>query len=72
MNREFELFRVAIQNAARAAFKNLLEVHRDEEFYAFALYTDDNLTGITAAAIVSKGIKKQSTSIKRRLMKSEQ
>ena len=59
MNREFDLLRVAIQNATRVTFKNLLETHQDEQFYVFALYTDDSLTSIYAAANSEEGYQKQ-------------
>jgi hypothetical protein len=59
MNRELDLLQVAIQDASRAAFKNCLEAHPSEQFYAFALYTDDNLMGMNAAANSEEGYQKE-------------
>ena len=59
MNQEFDLLQVVIQDTARMVFKNLLETHQGEQFYVFALYTDDSLASMYAAANSEEGYQRQ-------------
>lgn len=48
--------RKATKDAMAAAFADLLAAHPDERFYAFALYTDDGVAGISLAANTEEGL----------------
>ncbi len=50
LNLDYDKLRTAILDAARLSFTNLLEAHPDEQFYAFSLYTDDDVTSVYSSA----------------------
>jgi len=41
MNFDFEELRIKIEDATRNAFKEIVEKHKEEDIYAFALYSDE-------------------------------
>jgi hypothetical protein len=47
--------RKLITAAAKRAFTEVREAHRDEDFYAFALYTDDGLMTVMPSANTEQG-----------------
>lgn len=48
--------RAAAREAIRLSFEELLAAHPGERFYAFALYTDDGVSGISPAANSEEGL----------------
>ena len=47
--------RTSIRNAAKRAFTEVRRAHKDESFYAFALYTDEGLMTVMPAANTEEG-----------------
>ena len=48
-------FRAEVKEAMAAAFRDLRAAHPEERFYAYALYTDDGVAGISPAANGEEG-----------------
>ncbi len=52
----FDQLQDDLKQATAAAIAELRAAHPDEHFYAFALYTDDDATGVSAAANTEEGL----------------
>jgi hypothetical protein len=52
---DFDVLRQMIRTAARRAFEDVRLAHPDEHFYAFALYTTDDIAGVNPAANTEEG-----------------
>src|SRR5437867_1618718 len=55
---EFAKLRPELVKAARRTFEMLRERHPDDQFYAYALYTDDDAGGVTAAAASAQSLQR--------------
>ena len=55
MTMDFARLRAAVYNSAKRAFIEVHESHPSERFYAFALYTDDGVMGISPSANSEEG-----------------
>ena len=53
---DFDDLRSDLVEASRAAIDELRAAHPDEHFYAFALFTDDGVAGISPAANTEEGL----------------
>lgn len=53
---DFDLLRQEIKDAARAAFGVVRRNHSDEQFYAFALYSDESAMTVCPAANTEEGL----------------
>ena len=61
---DFEWLRSDVKSAAAAAIGELRNAHPDEHFYAFALYTDDGVAGISPAANTEEHLAKRTAEYK--------
>ncbi len=58
MGVDFTQLRAAVREAAEKAFTQVRASHSDEQFYAFALYTDDGPMTIVPAANTEEGFRR--------------
>lgn len=56
---DFSLLRSEIAAAARCAFATVLKNHPDEQFYAFALYSDDAAMSVVPAANSEEALRRK-------------